>query len=85
MRPTISRGAPSASLLRAGWVGDTPPLGRSGHASITPARTGSSRPSLLNFTAVPSSVGVKAKRPSRSFFNPYHTYGGCCRISPASA
>ena len=24
MRPTMSRGSPNASLLRAGWVGDTP-------------------------------------------------------------
>jgi hypothetical protein len=27
MRPTMSRGAPRTSLLRAGWVGDTHPLG----------------------------------------------------------
>ena len=27
MRPSMSRGAPRTSLLRAGWVGDTHPLG----------------------------------------------------------
>jgi hypothetical protein len=26
MRPTMSRGSPKASLLRAGWVGDTTAL-----------------------------------------------------------
>ena len=26
MRPTMSRGSPNASLLRAGWVGDTTAL-----------------------------------------------------------
>jgi len=62
MRPTMSRGAPRPSLLRAGWVGDTPPLGRSVHASVTPARIGSSRPWPLNSTAVPSAVGVKASQ-----------------------
>ena len=34
MRPTMSRGAPNAALLRAGWVGDTHPLGSPFHAQV---------------------------------------------------
>ena len=52
---------------------------------MTPARTGSSRPSPLNSTAVPSAVGVKASRPSRSFLNPCRACCGCPRIRPCQS